>query len=203
MQDETPLQQSADENDIEYTPTPTGFVMRASLSSYTSILMIVFIAVFVGIVYYKFDQFHYNAENATGVVVLFFAFFILCILLGVGLFRAVGTENFTMDIPNLEVGIGIGKLLIRYNIDVREIDSICIGPGMITDITPTGSIGTKDTPRNAILISLNKPQSGWNGSRDKYAFGHFMTKEQQNFVINRIKEAIEQSGMGNTTFREM
>jgi hypothetical protein len=177
------IQQTAEMNDIEFSPTPTGFILRASLSSYWSVPMIIFLSAWTGGFAYGFVRDWANLNSASRIGGVMFVACIGGIFWWMALLRAIGTQSVIVNIPQVEVKVGIGALGFNYRFDSREIASITEGDGTISG-------GEGGPPYKAVILRFSRPIQGRFSSRSKFAFGHFMTATQRRFTINRLHETL-------------
>jgi hypothetical protein len=170
-------------NDIDYSPTPTGFVLKASLSSYWSILLVSFQIVWTGLFCYFIVSDWNKSISSVLIPTIAIVALITAIFGWVAVLRVFGTQTVRLDSPNLEIGVGVGPLNFKLCFDARYLDSIGEGDGVISG-------GRYAPPYKAVILKFKQPVQGRFISQDRFAFGHFLTKGQKTFIINRLRESI-------------
>jgi hypothetical protein len=171
-------------DDIEFSPTPTGFEINASMATYWSIPPLLFMIVATTFLIKWFDSAKLSGEGSQ---MYLFGHIFMVIVLGVfwwnSLLRACGTQVVSLDFPTFTVSVEIGPVKWGRQLDTRTIQSISEGGGTIT----TGEYGPA---YKAVVLKLTKPLPRRIFDANKFVFGHYLTKEQRKFIINRLHERI-------------
>jgi hypothetical protein len=188
---------TAEENEIEFTPTARGFVLDASLSTYAAIPIVAITMVATG----AFGYWILTSWDTMSLGMRLYAPALAAVILGIlwwfGLLRAFGTQGVTLEYPHLEISVGLGSLRYRRRVDVQEIASMAEAEGNMTqggmspsDGVLTFNVGGREKKMMAIVLQFAPSTPGLVVNKKRVAFGHFLTKPQRAYIMNRIRERV-------------
>ena len=188
---------TAEKNEIEFTSTATGFVLDASLSTYSAIPIVALTMVGTGVFGYGIA----TSWDTMSLGMKLYAPALAAVILGffwwVGLLRVFGTQGVTLNYPHLEISVGIGSLRYRREVDVQNVASMAEAEGTMTqggvhasDSLLTFSAGGKEKRMMAIVLQFAPSTPGRPVNKKRVAFGHFLTKPQRAYIMNRIRERV-------------
>ena len=188
---------TAEQNEIEFTPTATGFVLDASLSTYAAIPIVALTMVGTGVFGYGIV----TSWETMSLGMKLYAPVLAAVILGVfwwlGLLRAFGTQGVTLNYPHLEISVGLGSLRYRRRVNVQDIASMAEAEGTMTqggvhasDSLLTFNVGGREKKMMAIVLQFVPSTPGRPVNKKRVAFGHFLTKPQRAYIMNRIRERV-------------
>lgn len=188
---------TAEENEIEFTQTARGFVLDASLSTYAAIPIVAITMVATG----AFGYWILMSWDTMSLGMRLYAPALAVVILGIlwwfGLLRAFGTQGVTLEYPHLEISVGLGSLRYRRRVDVQDIVSMAEAEGNMTqggmspsDSVLTFNVGGREKKMMAIVLQLAPSTPGRVVNKKRVAFGHFLTKPQRAYIMNRIRERV-------------